>query len=1357
MKIDSYETLCKALESDPSSDLNTLANVILCLQSYMTSSYEWSQDSNWDFNLDQLLKSIALDDTSTSAHKDVISKIIHDTHGAVRNISSTMRTKIIHEDVIQPVYKVRELNSNSIKWLSKRPGRTVKEKIANSNHSIMSVRHRHSYDTGENRLFIEFLKQMSYLVDLKHGVLSSNDIDPDESIFASQAFKLTHDDDLSEIRRWENLPPNNTLLSDRNYKKIWRAFNELKEIDDIVKNDALSVETLLANIFFLLAAACVQKYFAIAQAPVVFDYRNRKFNLNAKFIYGMGLNGTNVNLTIDKNVVTIEYAQLCIQASFNSCSMCLTASKSIIESLNKLEHVSVVNDATNSDKCVIALKYASLKGIAQAIVESFCAGLKEINASSADSDLKLASKIVIDPFLVRPRFIANDEPVSELSSRLLMQNYHLKDDSLDSTYVATIPCHQSQAISIDNEIDTFSVLSSLADGNSKNLLSLSTLLGQHLSTDKLTFLFPDQYDAFELSQLHKALRLTFSNVLPFPRSMGAAFATMQLGTFKDSFKPGDALLVMDVVDDKLSMTLVQAGNDAKIARDLPEFGGLMWERHPSVLEDITDNLNKLASCAAPANDDEFKQLYKLFGLPGLICEAQRLSFSYRNHHFRLNRQKLLNTNKYIDVSNIVDKYIKEHASIIGKGKIHLLALSHMLKANDKYAKRWASLNYDDALSGYCFFTQLQKQTEQNLWKDHLPELAIKLLYGKFNLIQNCTVQPSFNVEESIPIDQQFTLAKGVKEHHLMLVRNDLSQKTQYAAVVRHSAFPLSTDVPCSLHLSYCYGAEEPFKLVFIPISSNAPFAEAKVSWEKIDSYDYLDLPTPKAPKALSAKELVAYPDKYGNGTIDIISKMCEYFNNTLDTYYTVDLTNETIKLFGKDNKRVFDLSIDIEDISNTPVNVVFREENIDGYNSKNPKADFKKPLADFNNLKTISFEVANEKRFKAVLRSDRYGRIWGKTKQGAYVCTRELPCGKNGEQVTVKFLQRYFEDEDSFHEGITNVSFTINHERQENKSSFTHGTYFAEKIRNEDCDPYTAPTIYIAYIAKNIRAGKTSSSQVLRGFASFIFHKVFDSGNSIYSGKFPQNLQDAFSSGCSKLIWHYENCTDKQARYKLLNLLCLCGTSMGDQYYEIANKAMQEFFGAERSQFPDCIGYGLGDGTNPNAIKLLKMIAKRCGERKPKLLIRLLSNAVWSHPNFVFNTDSELLLSAFEKAVKHIEEVCHSKSFAKDSNLKYTVTTSLEYILAVLRLRELNNDSIKRQLSLNSPLMQRLYNAVETIAGAVVEQKLNVRTFINVEVPNKGIYRDLPDFIYAILVYVSGNESASDIAITGLSFSDLEI
>ena len=1352
MKIDSYETLCKALESDPSSDLNTLANVILCLQSYMTSSYEWSQDSNWDFNLDQLLKSIALDDTSTSAHKDVISKIIHDTHGAVRNISSTMRTKIIHEDVIQPVYKVRELNSNSIKWLSKRPGRTVKEKIANSNHSIMSVRHRHSYDTGENRLFIEFLKQMSYLVDLKHGVLSSNDIDPDESIFASQAFKLTHDDDLSEIRRWENLPPNNTLLSDRNYKKIWRAFNELKEIDDIVKNDALSVETLLANIFFLLAAACVQKYFAIAQAPVVFDYRNRKFNLNAKFIYGMGLNGTNVNLTIDKNVVTIEYAQLCIQASFNSCSMCLTASKSILEALNKLEHVSVVNDATNSDKCVIALKYASLKGIAQAIVESFCAGLKEINASSADSDLKLASKIVIDPFLVRPRFIANDEPVSELSSRLLMQNYHLKDDSLDSTYVATIPCHQSQAISIDNEIDTFSVLSSLADGNSKNLLSLSTLLGQHLSTDKLTFLFPDQYDAFELSQLHKALRLTFSNVLPFPRSMGAAFATMQLGTFKDSFKPGDALLVMDVVDDKLSMTLVQAGNDAKIARDLPEFGGLMWERHPSVLEDITDNLNKLASCAAPANDDEFKQLYKLFGLPGLICEAQRLSFSYRNHHFRLNRQKLLNTNNYIDVSNIVDKYIKEHASIIGKGKIHLLALSHMLKANDKYAKRWASLNYDDALSGYCFFTQLQKQTEQNLWKDHLPELAIKLLYGKFNLIQNCTVQPSFNVEESIPIDQQFTLAKGVKEHHLMLVRNDLSQKTQYAAVVRHSAFPLSTDVPCSLHLSYCYGAEEPFKLVFIPISSNAPFAEAKVSWEKVDSYDYLDLPTPKAPKALGAKELVAYPNKDGNGTTDIISKMCEYFNNTLDTYYTVDLTNETIKLFGKDNKRGFDLSIDLDDISNKPVNVEFREHNID----RKQRKEF---LADFNNLKTLSFEVAqkslaNEKRFKTVLRSDGYGPIWGKTKQGAYVCTRELPCGKNGEPVTVKFFQSRFDDKDSFYEGITNVSFTINHERQEKDSRFTHGTYLAEKIHDEDRGPYTAPTIYIA---KNIRAGETSCSKVSSGFASFIFHKVFDSGNSIYSGKFPQNLQDAFSSGYSKLIWHYENCTDKQARYKLLNLLCLCGTSMGDQYYEIANKAMQEFFGAERSQFPDCIGYGLGDGTNPNAIKLLKMIAKRCGESKPKLLIRLLSNAVWSHPNFVFNTDSELLLSAFEKAVKHIEEVCHSKSFAKDSNLKYTVTTSLEYILAVLRLRELNNDSIKRQLSLNSPLMQRLYNDVETIAGAVVEQKLNVRTFINVEVPNKGIYRDLPDFIYAILVYVSGNESASDIAITGLSFSDLEI
>lgn len=33
------------------------------------------------------------------------------------------------------------------------------------------------------------------------------------------------------MKRWANLPPNNTLLSDQNYRKIWNAWNELRDLD----------------------------------------------------------------------------------------------------------------------------------------------------------------------------------------------------------------------------------------------------------------------------------------------------------------------------------------------------------------------------------------------------------------------------------------------------------------------------------------------------------------------------------------------------------------------------------------------------------------------------------------------------------------------------------------------------------------------------------------------------------------------------------------------------------------------------------------------------------------------------------------------------------------------------------------------------------------------------------------------------------------------------------------------------------------------------------------------------------------------------------------------------------------------
>ena len=131
-----------------------------------------------------------------------------------------MRENIIRENIKMPVYKVKEINSYGLQWLSRRPGRTIREKISNSNSQMMAVRRRMSLDTGENRLYLAFLKDLTEHLEIKTTKMPSKNQRNDEVMYYSQLLSIIRDPEFEEIRRWENLPPNNTLLSDKHYKVI---------------------------------------------------------------------------------------------------------------------------------------------------------------------------------------------------------------------------------------------------------------------------------------------------------------------------------------------------------------------------------------------------------------------------------------------------------------------------------------------------------------------------------------------------------------------------------------------------------------------------------------------------------------------------------------------------------------------------------------------------------------------------------------------------------------------------------------------------------------------------------------------------------------------------------------------------------------------------------------------------------------------------------------------------------------------------------------------------------------------------------------------------------------------------------
>ena len=88
----------------------------------------------------------------------------------------------------------------------------------------------------------------------------------------------------------------------------------------------------------------------------------------------------------------------------------------------------------------------------------------------------------------------------------------------------------------------------------------------------------------------------------------------------------------------------------------------------------------------------------------------------------------------------------------------------------------------------------------------------------------------------------------------------------------------------------------------------------------------------------------------------------------------------------------------------------------------------------------------------------------------------------------------------------------------------------------------------------------------------------------------------------------------------------------------------------------------------------------------------------------------------------------------------------LEFMLATFRLRALNDKNINRTLSLNNPRLLKLYYGLEKMIDD--EESLPVsRLTFDIKKSDVWINRNIPDFIYACLVYITGETGEGDIRI----------
>ncbi|EID4419262.1 DUF2357 domain-containing protein [Vibrio vulnificus] len=791
LNIDSIESIYKALNNR--DEVKVKALLMLMLRSWLTEVSNFDPVSGHalhtgivDF-LSTVAKSVQ-DESPEGEIKDRIYRIVSHSKESVLAIMEHTRDKILREHTMLPIHAAREVDSNSVQWLSRQPGRTLREKLSGKPY-MKAVRRRSSIDTAENRLLRAFLFRLEQILIERQNVFSAAAEETCEELLVSiQRWLRT--EDAAEIGAWGNIPPNNTLLQDKRYRKVWDGWLWLQAIDEQIRVDGKRVHRDILSVFYWNTLSLLNHSgrFRTVQQPVGLDYDNfsispvlpvrgylfpaadSKFKGNIKTInydkkFGFVTQESGVDLFFHQNNLSSklkldslstgdevsfvigsnrkgEFAEdITLPAGIIPVDFNLTGDKWKIQVgedkyLLQIVSESLVIEQVQGAKKKIKIEPASLKDIPRAILSFVADTPFEYSAPTSNQSGPIRiDRSVVDLCSIRPTFTNNTGSQAHLPFRLLQQYWPLNINGgavLDCGYVKSIALHSD--IKTVSMTSLFSHSSTLPD-DSKSSASMFFIkkLSDYIKADKLTYLVPDWVNDFDLEVIRKSVNFYFDDSTPLPKSIAAIFAWQSSKKFvQGRVKERDFVLVVDSFDDGISITPVQAIYQKELDEILPETQGISWERHPTVIISNRGIQTAMARNLDRNGCQTSEELLHLFGFDGLASDSGEVSFVNDDHWYHLPgsiREALtqdldLNILSKDDISDCLNSTNRDCRGV----GVFILPLEDTIRKPDvRMDHKWLGSAWSP-IKGCQTLNRWQEEVDDiALWRDHLPELSIRIV------------------------------------------------------------------------------------------------------------------------------------------------------------------------------------------------------------------------------------------------------------------------------------------------------------------------------------------------------------------------------------------------------------------------------------------------------------------------------------------------------------------------------------------------------------------------------------------------------------------------------------------------------
>lgn len=1356
--IDSVESVYKALNGG--DEIKAKARLMLMLRNWLTevSSFDPVSGHALHTGIVDFLSTVAQsvpDESPESEVKDRIYRIVSHSKESVLAIMEHTRDKILREHAMLPIHAAREVDSNSVQWLSRQPGRTLREKLSGKPY-MKAVRRRSSVDTAENRLLRAFLFRLEQILIERQNVFSAAAEETCEELLVSiQRWFRT--EDAAEIGAWGNLPPNNTLLQDKRYRKVWDGWLWLQAIDEQITVDGKRVHRDILSVFYWNTLSLLNHSgrFRTVQQPVGLDYDNfsispelpvrgylfpaddskikgkiktinyeKKFgfvtqesgvdlffhqnNLSSKLKLDSLSTGDEVSFIIGSNRQGECAEDITLPAGIIPVDFNLTGDKwkiQVGEDKYLLQIVSenLVIEQVQGVKKKIKIEPASLKEIPKAIL-SFVADVPFEYTAQANnqSDPIRIDRSVVDLCSIRPTFTNNTGSQAHLPFRLLQQHWPLNING-----GAVIDCGYAKSIALHSDIETvsmrslFSHSSTLSD-DTKSSASMFFIkkLSDYIKADKLTYLVPDWVNDFDLEGIRKSVNFYFDDSTPLPKSIAAIFAWQSSKKFvKGRVKEKDFVLVVDSFYDGISITPVQAIYQKELDEILPETQGFSWERHPTVIISNRGIHTAMARNLDRNGCQTSEELLHLFGFDGLVSDSGEVSFVKDDYWYHLSGSIREALTQDLDL-NILSNYAisdclnSTHRDCRGVGVFILPLEDTIRKPALRMDYKWLGSAWSP-IKGCQTLNRWQEEVDGiTLWRDHLPELSIRIvrdgLFENFYLVKDATITPQRGRTVNIPVEESFTLPAGQMHYSFALQQGGGNKGLHFVAYLKSPAFPLKKATACKLKMTYTYGADDPYELKFIPLdSAEAGFTSIRVEWRSAsegETADIENLPVPDFPARKSWSAFQNFPKEDGKSFSDLLDWCCS-------------------------------------------------------------------KIAGLNEL--LSFDY--EQEVQSFLNKRKVGYLeWGTTDR-----TGKYYCRVNVEGVSVfchssQFIEEV--DESSLYEGCSVFLDVFDNEKGPSGANISFSESLPPQLRENAQDNVNRKLSRTLEYAEN-------------GIFSLRFPAltIWNHGHSLSESDVPDHFRSAIFEGTKKIISiiESENMSDSLKEELFFFLCCLHKDApriVGSRLLDaVKDKNLVR-------RYYKNIAFAIGNAELPYQQELLSNVISKVGNQP--IALEILAIALWRSEKLI----SKLAKKDFEKCngnlsqelkqdliklssdisqdrIDRLVEKGLSEADAAAREREYQIATlckHLELLLALLRSRGIEGEEFKIIFAPNNDLTKKYVTLVDDVSRIVIDSDIELKSRISLQIEKPEMFRNTPDLLYALRMYLTGDAGARSISIASV-------